>query len=113
MLMAPRLIESIFQAAAFWNVKQKGAMAFPLGVGSVTTYRVARNRRTGKRLYAVVNTPDDGQSVRRPGGRRRRRRVRRAAGLQNRLAAGLSRGVEQRGPDFAGSSVPRCQVGEE
>jgi hypothetical protein len=60
-LMAPRLIESIFQAAAFWNIKQKGAMAFPLGIGSVTTYRSLETAK-GKRLYAVVNTADDGQS---------------------------------------------------
>ena len=60
-LMAPRLIESIFQAAAFWNIRQKGAMAFPLGLGSVTTYRDP-DSANGKRLYAVVNTPDDGQS---------------------------------------------------
>ncbi len=59
--MAPRLIESIFQAAAFWNVRQKGAMAFPLGVGSVTTYRDPKSAN-GKRLYAVVSTPDDGQT---------------------------------------------------
>jgi hypothetical protein len=60
-LMAPRLIESIFQAAAFWNVRQKGAMAFPLGVGSVTTYRDPETAN-GKRLYAVVTTLDDGQT---------------------------------------------------
>jgi hypothetical protein len=60
-LMAPRLIESIFQAAAFWNVRQKGAMAFPLGVGSVTTYRNPESA-SDKRLYAVVSTPDDGQT---------------------------------------------------
>jgi NAD(P)-dependent dehydrogenase (short-subunit alcohol dehydrogenase family)/acyl carrier protein len=60
-LMAPRLIESIFQAAAFWNIKQKGAMAFPLGIGSVTTYRPLESAN-GKRLYAVVSTPDEGQT---------------------------------------------------
>jgi NAD(P)-dependent dehydrogenase (short-subunit alcohol dehydrogenase family) len=60
-LMAPRLIESIFQAAAFWNIKQKGAMAFPLGIGSVTTYR-SLDSAGAKRLYAVVNTADEGQS---------------------------------------------------
>jgi hypothetical protein len=59
--MAPRLIESIFQAAAFWNIKQKGAMAFPLGIGSVTTYRPLESAN-GKRLYAVVSTPDEGQT---------------------------------------------------
>jgi hypothetical protein len=60
-LMAPRLIESIFQAAAFWKVRQKGAMAFPLGLGSVTTYRSLESAND-KRLYAVVSTPDDGQT---------------------------------------------------
>jgi hypothetical protein len=60
-LMAPRLIESIFQAAAFWNVRQKGAMAFPLGVGSVTTYRDPE-ATNGKRLYVLVSTPDDGHT---------------------------------------------------
>ncbi len=60
-LMSPRLIESIFQAAALWHVRQKGAMAFPLGVGSVTTYRDPETAN-GKRLYAVVSTSDDGQT---------------------------------------------------
>jgi NAD(P)-dependent dehydrogenase (short-subunit alcohol dehydrogenase family)/acyl carrier protein len=60
-LMAPRLIESLFQAAAFWNIKQKGAMAFPLGIGSVTTYRPLESAGD-KRLYAVVITPDEGQT---------------------------------------------------
>ena len=60
-LMAPRLIESLFQAAAFWNMKQKGAMAFPLGIGSVTTYR-GLETAGDKRLYAVVTTSDEGQT---------------------------------------------------
>jgi hypothetical protein len=60
-LMAPRLIESCFQVAAFWSLKRKGAMAFPLGFESVTAYRPPEGK-TGDRMYAVVNTQDDGQT---------------------------------------------------
>jgi NAD(P)-dependent dehydrogenase (short-subunit alcohol dehydrogenase family) len=60
-LMAPRLIESCFQVAAFWSLKRKGAMAFPLGFESVTAYRPPE-AKTGDRMYAVVNTQDDGQT---------------------------------------------------
>ena len=58
-LMAPRLIESCFQVAAFWSLKKKGAMALPLGFDSVTAY-LPPEAANGHRLYAVVNTQDDG-----------------------------------------------------
>ena len=60
-LMAPRLIESCFQVAAFWSLKRKGAMALPHGFGSVTAYPPPESPN-GHRLYAVVNTQDDGQT---------------------------------------------------
>jgi hypothetical protein len=58
--MAPRLVELCFQAAALWHVKSKNAMAFPLGIDSVTVYRQP-DEATG-RLYALLATEDDGQS---------------------------------------------------
>ena len=60
-LMAPRLIESCFQVAAFWSLKRKGAMALPHGFDSVTAYRPPEGPN-GHRLYAVVNTQDDGHT---------------------------------------------------
>jgi hypothetical protein len=60
-LIAPRLVELCFQTAAQWSIEAKGAMAFPLGFGQVTTYR--QHDEAGKlRLYAVVKTEDDGQT---------------------------------------------------
>ena len=60
-LMAPRLIESCFQVAAFWHIRKKNAMAFPLGFRSVTAYRPLE-AAAGRRLYAVVNTQDEGET---------------------------------------------------
>jgi malonyl CoA-acyl carrier protein transacylase len=51
LLMAPRLIELCFQAAALWSQKICNAMAFPLGLGSVEVYRQAES---GQLLYALV-----------------------------------------------------------
>jgi hypothetical protein len=58
-LMAPRLVESCFQAAALWSIHNKQAMAFPLGIGSVAVCRWPE-RTNGDRLYACVSTGDDG-----------------------------------------------------
>jgi hypothetical protein len=60
-LMAPRLVEACFQAAAQWSIKAKNAMAFPLGFDAVTVYR-QENEADGQQLYAVVETADDGES---------------------------------------------------
>ncbi|MCO5184687.1 MAG: SDR family NAD(P)-dependent oxidoreductase [Anaerolineae bacterium] len=60
-LMAPRLIESCFQAAALWHTEIKGAMAFPLGYDAVTAYRQP-DEADGKRLYTTVTTADDGET---------------------------------------------------
>ncbi len=60
-LMAPRLLESCFQVAALWSVRNKQAMAFPLGIETVTVHR-QHGQADGQRLYALVNTGDDGQS---------------------------------------------------
>jgi hypothetical protein len=38
-LMAPRLVELCFQAAALWSLKTRGAVAFPAGLKSLKVYR--------------------------------------------------------------------------
>ncbi len=58
-LMAPRLVELCFQTAALWSVRTKSAMAFPLGIGSVTVYR-QEDQAGDRRLYCLCSTHDDG-----------------------------------------------------
>jgi hypothetical protein len=60
-VMAPRLMELCFQAAALWNTKVKNAMAFPLGFEAVTAYRQPEEAE-GRRLYCVCKTHNDGES---------------------------------------------------
>ena len=60
-VMAPRLVELCFQAAALWNTKVKNAMAFPLGFEAVTAYRQPEEAE-GRRLYCVCKTDNDGES---------------------------------------------------
>ncbi|MBK9714351.1 MAG: SDR family NAD(P)-dependent oxidoreductase [Kouleothrix sp.] len=60
-LMAPRLIELCFQTAGVWEMAREGAMALPLAVGSVTTYRQPE-QADGARLYAVVTAVGGGGS---------------------------------------------------
>ena len=60
-LMAPRLLEACFQVAALWSVRNKQAMAFPLGIDSVTVHR-QHGQADGRRLYTQVSTDDDGQT---------------------------------------------------
>ena len=60
-VMAPRLVELCFQAAALWNTKVKNAMAFPLGFEAVTAYRQPQEAE-GRRLYCVCTTSNDGVS---------------------------------------------------
>ena len=60
-LMAPRLMELCFQAAALWSVKMKGAMAFPAGIGIVTAYRQP-DEAAGRRLFGEARTANDGAS---------------------------------------------------
>ena len=60
-VMAPRLVELCFQAAALWNTKVKNAMAFPLGFEAVTAYRQPEEAE-GRRLYCVCKTHNDGVS---------------------------------------------------
>jgi hypothetical protein len=60
-VMAPRLVELCFQAAALWNTKVKNAMAFPLGFEAVTAYRQPEEAE-GRRLYCVCKTHNDGES---------------------------------------------------
>jgi hypothetical protein len=60
-LMAPRLIELCFQTAGAWEIKTKGVMALPLGMGSVTAYRQPEDAG-GLRLYARVEAVNDGES---------------------------------------------------
>jgi NAD(P)-dependent dehydrogenase (short-subunit alcohol dehydrogenase family)/acyl carrier protein len=60
-LLAPRLVELCFQAAALWHVKTHNAMAFPLGFASVTAYRQPEDA-DGGRLYGIVQTADGGDT---------------------------------------------------
>ncbi len=60
-LMAPRLVELCFQAAALWHVKTHNAMAFPLGFASVSAYRQPAEA-DGRRLYGIVQTADNGDT---------------------------------------------------
>ncbi|MCB0204386.1 MAG: polyketide synthase dehydratase domain-containing protein, partial [Anaerolineae bacterium] len=59
-LMAPRLLELCFQAAALWHEKVKGAMGFPLGFSRVTAYR--QEGEIQGRLICVCQTADDGET---------------------------------------------------
>ncbi|HEX6383744.1 MAG TPA: SDR family NAD(P)-dependent oxidoreductase, partial [Anaerolineae bacterium] len=59
-LIAPRLIELCFQTAGIWEMKNKGVLALPLAIQSVTAYRQAE-AADGKRLYALVKAVNDGQ----------------------------------------------------
>jgi hypothetical protein len=60
-LMAPRLLELCFQAAALWHVKTHNAMAFPLGFKSATAYRQPAEAE-GRRLYCLCRTENNGES---------------------------------------------------
>jgi hypothetical protein len=60
-LTAPRLVELCFQTAAQWSIEAKDAMAFPLGFGQVCAYRQPEEAGE-QRLYAVVETEDDGET---------------------------------------------------
>lgn len=58
-LMAPRLMELCFQAAALWSIEKKQAMALPSGFATATAFRQPEEAR-GKRLFALVKAVDDG-----------------------------------------------------
>ncbi len=58
-LMAPRLVELCFQAAALWSIDKKHAMALPSGAAMITAYRQPEEAK-GKRLYALVKSIDEG-----------------------------------------------------
>ena len=60
-VMAPRLVELCFQAAAQWCIKAKNSIALPLGFGELKVYREAADAE-GQRLYALIETKDDGQT---------------------------------------------------
>jgi 3-oxoacyl-(acyl-carrier-protein) synthase/NAD(P)-dependent dehydrogenase (short-subunit alcohol dehydrogenase family)/acyl carrier protein/3-hydroxymyristoyl/3-hydroxydecanoyl-(acyl carrier protein) dehydratase len=60
-LLAPRLVELCFQAAALWHVKTHNAMAFPLGFASLSAYRQPAEAE-GRRLYGIVQTNDNGDT---------------------------------------------------
>jgi NAD(P)-dependent dehydrogenase (short-subunit alcohol dehydrogenase family) len=60
-LLAPRLVELCFQAAALWHVKTHNAMAFPLGFASVAAYRQPQEA-AGRRLHGIVQTNDNGDT---------------------------------------------------
>ncbi|MCA9970417.1 MAG: SDR family NAD(P)-dependent oxidoreductase, partial [Anaerolineales bacterium] len=59
-LMAPRLVELCFQAAALWTQEVRQAMGFPLGIGRVTAYR--QPAADGPALYGLVETADGGDT---------------------------------------------------
>ncbi|MBP6802786.1 MAG: SDR family NAD(P)-dependent oxidoreductase [Chloroflexi bacterium] len=58
-LMAPRLIELVFQTAGVWQIRTHGEMALPAAIHSVTTFRQPEAAH-GRRLYAVVKALDNG-----------------------------------------------------
>jgi hypothetical protein len=58
-VMAPRLIELCFQTAGVWEMANKGALALPLAIGSVTAYRQPEEAN-GARLYALVTAVNHG-----------------------------------------------------
>jgi hypothetical protein len=60
-LLAPRLVELCFQAAALWHVKTHNAMALPLGFASLSAYRQPAEAE-GRRLYGIVQTADNGDT---------------------------------------------------
>jgi hypothetical protein len=60
-LMDPRLVELCFQATAQWCIDAKNSMALPMGFGELKVYREAADA-TGQRLYALIETRDDGQT---------------------------------------------------
>jgi hypothetical protein len=60
-ILAPRLVELCFQAAALWNTAVKNAMAFPLGFERVVAYRQPEEA-AGRRLFCLCRTPNDGES---------------------------------------------------
>ncbi len=86
-LMAPRLVELCFQAAALWHEKVKGAMGFPLGFSRVTAYR-QETKPTG-RLFCVCQTVDDGETFDCRRGRRGRQCLRGAGRLRDGQPTGL------------------------
>jgi 3-oxoacyl-(acyl-carrier-protein) synthase/NADP-dependent 3-hydroxy acid dehydrogenase YdfG len=53
MMMAPRLIELVFQTAGILEIARRGSRGLPAAVRSVTTYR-GPETAGGRRLYAVV-----------------------------------------------------------
>jgi len=59
-IMAPRLVELCFQAAALWHTKMKQAMAFPLGFEKVVAYRQPEEAEE-RRLYCIATTSDGGE----------------------------------------------------
>ncbi len=61
LLMAPRLVELCLQTAALWSVETKEAMAFPLGVRSLSAY-LQEEDAGANRLFALVTTRDDGET---------------------------------------------------
>ena len=60
-IIAPRLVELCFQAAALWTERVKGAMGLPLGFDQVTAYRQPEEAE-GRRLYCTCTTANDGES---------------------------------------------------
>ncbi|MFO7680004.1 MAG: SDR family NAD(P)-dependent oxidoreductase [Chloroflexota bacterium] len=60
-LLAPRLVELCFQAAALWHVKTHNAMAFPQGFASLTACRQPAEAES-RRLYGIVQTNDNGNT---------------------------------------------------
>ncbi|MCB0159566.1 MAG: hypothetical protein KDD83_15645 [Caldilineaceae bacterium] len=60
-LTYPRLFEHLVQTAALWSTKTIGKMALPAGYAAAEVYR-SPVTAGGKALYALVTTPDGGES---------------------------------------------------
>jgi hypothetical protein len=59
-LMAPRFIELCFQTAGIWDIHTNNALALPLSIERVTTYRQPETAEG--RLYGVVTAVDGSAS---------------------------------------------------
>ena len=60
-LLSPRLVELCFQTAGIWEVKTKRHLALPSVIGSLVVHRSEKDA-SGKRLYAIVEAKQGGES---------------------------------------------------
>ena len=61
--MRPRLIELCLQTAGVWEMKNKGILALPKAIGSVTAFHIQEEigEKTPVRFLALVQVLDGGE----------------------------------------------------